>query len=204
MRVESSEFRKLDLRCHALLSDARLHDVWAITLEDGGRGRTMRDVHAVLPSALSSGNRAVRSLFALRLAIGRRFGWDEGRHDPSAQSYVQRLTDEDQARSLVPPATRMAAFRVLYLFADEAVYEVRNATAHAFLAAALAARADGYVLYWAIYVKPVSRLTSLYMAMIDPFRRLVVYPALIRQVEAAWERTYGPTGGAGRDPVATS
>ena len=48
----------------------------------------------------------------------------------------------------------------------------------------------GYTLYLAIYVKPVSRLTTLYMALIDPFRRLVVYPALGRHAQQRWSRMY--------------
>jgi len=40
-------------------------------------------------------------------------------------------------------------------------------------------------------VKAVSRLTTLYMALIDPFRRFVVYPAIVRTVQQAWLRTYG-------------
>ena len=30
------------------------------------------------------------------------------------------------------------------------------------------------------------------MALIDPFRRFIVYPALIRRTQAAWVRAYGP------------
>jgi hypothetical protein len=41
-------------------------------------------------------------------------------------------------------------------------------------------------------VKAVSRLTALYMSLIDPFRRFVVYPALGRHVQQAWLRTYSP------------
>ena len=37
-----------------------------------------------------------------------------------------------------------------------------------------------------VYVKPVGWLTPLYMALIDPFRRWIVYPALIRRTQAAW------------------
>jgi hypothetical protein len=36
----------------------------------------------------------------------------------------------------------------------------------------------------------VGRLTRIYMATIDPFRRFIIYPALIRQVQAAWARVY--------------
>jgi hypothetical protein len=53
---------------------------------------------------------------------------------------------------------------------------------------ALVACARDYVLYLAIYVKPVGATTAAYMALIDPFRRFIVYPALIRNAEAAWAR----------------
>jgi hypothetical protein len=95
------------------------------------------------------------------------------------------------ARALVPPGTPRGIFRTLYLFADEAAAETRNATVHAFLVTALQRRGDGYRLYWAIYVKPVGRLTAVYMALIGPFRRLVVYPAMIREAKAGWARAYG-------------
>jgi hypothetical protein len=49
----------------------------------------------------------------------------------------------------------------------------------------------GYLAYLAIYVKPVHRFTRLYMAAIAPFRRLLVYPAIIRKVERGWAERYG-------------
>jgi hypothetical protein len=79
---------------------------------------------------------------------------------------------------------------VLYVFADEALSELRNATVHAFLGLALTPSPAGYTLYVAIYVKPVSRLTAFYMALIDPFRRLLIYPALVRHAQQRWSRTY--------------
>ena len=191
MRADPSEFRKLDLRCHALLGDVSPHDVWAIPLAGGGPNRTMRDVRAVSPQLALPSNPAVRGLFALRRALGRRVGWDREKPDWSDESYVHRLTDEDRARSLVTPGTREGSFRTLYLFPDEGLAEVRNATVHGFLASALRARPGGYLLHWAIYVKPVSRLTPVYMAAIDPFRRWLVYPALVRELQAAWSREYG-------------
>jgi hypothetical protein len=42
MRVKPAEFQNLNLRCHALLSDVPLHDVWAIPLTAGGPGRSAR------------------------------------------------------------------------------------------------------------------------------------------------------------------
>jgi hypothetical protein len=40
-------------------------------------------------------------------------------------------------------------------------------------------------------VQPVHGLTRLYMAAIAPFRRLVVYPAVIRKVQRVWAERYG-------------
>jgi hypothetical protein len=62
---------------------------------------------------------------------------------------------------------------------------------HAFLVQALVERANGYRLIWAIHVRPVGRITAWYMALIDPFRRLVIYPALLRRLGEAWARGPG-------------
>jgi hypothetical protein len=191
MRVDPAEFRRLDLRCHGLLGDVPLHDVWAIPLHDGGPGRTMEDLRALmLADRQPPPNVAVRALFALRWWLGRVFRWDDERHDPPGASYVHRLTTADRLQSRVPPGTRDGRFRVLYVLRQEALSEIRNATVHGFLALALTHRELGYVLYVAIYVKAVSRFTAFYMALIDPFRRFVVYPALGRRVQHAWLRTY--------------
>jgi hypothetical protein len=190
MRVKPVDFRRLNLRCHALLGDVPLHDVWAIPLRGGGPGRSIQDARAIVFGHRPPANLAVRGLFALRSALGRTFGWDDERHNPSSASYVARLTEADRARSQVAPGTREGRFRVLYVLGEESLSELRNATVHAFVALALEPRPGGYTLYLAIYVKPVSRLTTFYMALIDPFRRLVVYPALGRQVQQRWSRAY--------------
>jgi hypothetical protein len=186
MRVTPAEFRRIDLRCHALLADVPLHDVWAIPLDGGGPGRTIRDAHAILFGQRPREKLAVRGLFRLRWALGRVFGWDDERHDPPALSYMHRLTEADRLQSEVRPGTREGPFRVLYVFANEALSEIRNATVHGFLALALAPRPGGYTLYMAIYVSPVSRLTRFYMSLIDPFRRFIVYPALGRGAQRNW------------------
>ena len=64
---------------------------------------------------------------------------------------------------------------------------------HAFFGAVLVPRAAGYRLYWAVYVQPVSRWTPLYMALIEPFRRFVVYPSLFARIAKRWRHRYRPT-----------
>ncbi len=39
----------------------------------------------------------------------------------------------------------------------------------------------------AVYVKPRGAFGRAYMAMIKPFRHWVVYPAMMRQLERAWD-----------------
>ena len=62
---------------------------------------------------------------------------------------------------------------------------------HAFSSLSIRPTPSGYLAYLAIYVHPVHRFARLYMAAIAPFRRLIVYPAIIRKVQSAWVERYG-------------
>jgi Protein of unknown function (DUF2867) len=65
-----------------------------------------------------------------------------------------------------------------------------NRTAHAAALSALVELPNTYRFYFAVYVRNVGRFTPVYMAFIDPFRKLIVYPSLLRQVRANWNRTF--------------
>jgi len=41
-----------------------------------------------------------------------------------------------------------------------------------------------------VYVKPRGRFGEAYMAAIAPFRHRIVYPALMRQIEQAWNARF--------------
>jgi hypothetical protein len=194
VRVPAEEYEALDLRAHSLLADVPLHDVWAVDLPGGGPGRTILDVRSLMAEgSLAQSNAAVRFLFRLRGWLGRAFGWDREPRAASAESYLHRLPAAERERSLVAPGTPEGPFRVLYVAPREAISEIRNATVHAFLVYALLDRASGYRLYWGIHVRPVGRITAWYMRLIDPFRRLVIYPALLRRIREAWARGPGAT-----------
>ncbi|MGB5696946.1 MAG: DUF2867 domain-containing protein [Polyangiales bacterium] len=189
MRLEPAVFRRLDLRVHAFLGDVPLHDVWRVELGPRADDPDIRDVRAILSEELfASLNPIVRGLFALRACLGRVFQWDAERPDRSSQSYEPRLTEEDRETSLEPPGKADGPFRVLYVFPAEALHEAINRTVHAFLCLALVPSDEGYELYWATYVRPGKALTRLYMALIDPFRRWVVYPSVLHRIQRAWNR----------------
>ena len=69
--------------------------------------------------------------------------------------------------------------------------EVINRTAHAAALSALVETENAYRFYFGVYVRSVSRFTPIYMALIDPFRKLIVYPSLLRGIRAKWNRTFG-------------
>jgi hypothetical protein len=198
IRVPPEEFQRLDLEVHDFLADVPLRDVSRVELPGGGPDRTLADLRPLLGlDRAAPPNRAVRALFALRAWLGQTFGCDRDDRSHPEQSYLRRVSEQQRARSLVPPGTKEGPFRILYELPLEQLGEVRNATVHAFSCMTLRPTATGYLFYWAIYVKPVSRLTPIYMAMIEPFRRFVVYPALLRRLRYAWARHYGATTGRG-------
>ena len=80
------------------------------------------------------------------------------------------------------------AFTPLYRTDTEWAAELSNRTVHAVMHLAWVERQDGrYQGQMGVYVKPRGRLGAAYMALIAPFRHRVVYPALMRQIERAWD-----------------
>jgi hypothetical protein len=189
MRIDVAEWNALDLEAHDLLKDVPLQDVSAIDLPGGGTGRSLEDLRQLLDfEGAGSGGAVVRSLFALRGALGRLFGWD--REPPAeaerADSDASRIGDALRQRSLRPPGTRDGPFELLYQLETEMLSEARNATVHAFSCMVLREVEGGHRFYWGVYVAPVSRFTPLYMAAIEPFRRFIVYPSLLRRLRGRW------------------
>src|SRR6266700_5156444 len=127
MRVKPVDFQRLNLRCHALLSDVPLHDVWAIPLHGGGSVAASRT-----RAILFNDRRHLISRFEDYSRCARpwaeRSDWDDERHNPSSVSYVNRLAEADRSQSQVAPGTREGRFRVLYVLGEEALSEFRNAT----------------------------------------------------------------------------
>jgi len=196
MRIGASEFRARPLRVHALLNDVPLEDAWAVPLAGGGAGRTVQELRAVMLEGREAAPAVVQALLGLRRRIGALFGWDRQRPAWNAESYANRLSLADRAQSLVPPGTPDGSFRLLYRFEDEQLSELRNATVHAFVSLSIRPMPGGYLAYAGVFVRPVHRFTRLYMRAIAPFRRLAVYPAVIRKVQKAWAERYGEEGRA--------
>ena len=188
-QISTQEFESLPLRVHDFLVGVPLHDVWAVDLPRMRPGITLDEFLRTARARLCTPSPVVRALLKIRLFVGRLLGWDR---EPAAwETFATRLTTADRSKSLVPAGTRDGLFRVVYRFENEQLLELINRTAHAAALSALVETAQGYRFYFGVYVRRVGRLTSVYMALIDPFRKLVVYPSLLRTVRATWNPTFG-------------
>ncbi len=162
----------------------------------------MRLATSLDPSRSSS--RAARTLFAIRWKVGELFGWDGP--DTGLGSRVPTLGDRLPAdlRDGSPPSDFEALpFTPLYLLEDEWAAEIANRTVHGVMHLGwVPDGAGGYRGQMAVLVKPNGLLGTAYMAAIAPFRHLIVYPRMIREIGRKWrseagEQRFGVVGGGG-------
>jgi uncharacterized protein DUF2867 len=190
-QISTQEFARLPLRVHDFLVGVPLHDVWAIELPHTRSGITLDEFSRTANTRMCTLSPVARALLDVRLFVGRLLGWDREPAATAWETFATRLTAADRSKSLALAGTREGLFRVVYRFENEQLLEVINRTAHAAALSALVETANAYRFYFAVYVRSVSRFTPIYMALIDPFRRLVVYPSLLQTVRAKWNKTVG-------------
>ena len=195
-QISPTEFYALPLRVHTFLADVPLHDVWAVDLPTHRDGVTLSEF---LRRASQDGCNAAgveinrlppvaRALFRVRFFLGRIFRLEAEPKDALAASFGSRLTPEDRARSFVVSGTSEGLFRVVYRFENEQLFEIQNRTVHAAALSALAERADGYRFYFAVYVRQRTWITPFYLGLIDPFRKWIIYPAMLKKIRATWDQ----------------
>jgi len=192
-KISTQEFERQPLRVHDFLAGVPLHDVWAVDLPRVRSGITLDEFLWMANARAGALPPIVRWLLNIRLLIGQRLGWDREPAASSWEIFETRLTAADRSKSLVPAGTREGFFRVVYHLENEQLVELVNRTAHAAALSALVETPNSYRFYFAVYVRSVSRITPIYMALIDPLRKLVVYPSLLRTVLRNWNKTFGAT-----------
>ena len=190
-QISTQEFKRLPLRVHDFLAGVPLHDVWAVDLPRARSGITLDDFLRKTRGCQFRPSQVVRALLNTRLFAGRVLCWDREPAATAWKTFATRMTTADRSRSLAPAGTREGLFRVVYQFENEQLLELINRTAHAAALSALVETANAYRFYFGVYVNSVSRFTPIYMALIDPFRKLVVYPSLLHTVRAKWIQTFG-------------
>jgi len=169
--------------------------VWALPTPGGPNDfpELVQGIASGDPSQSSS--RAARTLFAIRWKVGELLGWDGP--DASLGSRVPTLRDRlpmDLRDAPAGPNFDALTFTSLYLLDDEWAAEIANRTMHGVMHIGwVPDETGGYHGEMAVYVKPNGRFGTAYMAAIRPFRHLIVYPQMLRQIERRW-RTRGLRG----------
>ena len=193
MRLPDSAHTSQPWRIHDIAPDFELEDVWALPTPGGPDDfpQLIELVRTFDPEQGSS--RVVAALFALRWKIGGLLGWD--REDDGLGSRVPSLRDRlpEDLRRDPPDQSPALPFTPLYLTENEFAGEIANRTMHG--VAHLGWVEDGsggYRGQMAVLVKRNGLFGSAYMAAIAPFRHLIVYPRMMRELESEWqERTRG-------------
>jgi uncharacterized protein DUF2867 len=187
-KLPDSEQTSRPWRVHDLVPDFQLLDVWALPTPGGPRDFP-RLVEIIASSdTAESPSRASRALWAIRWKLGEIFGWDEVEEKdlPDWQMLRDRLP-QDLRDGPSGPEFKVLPFDSVYLLDDEWAAELANKTVHGVLH--LSWVPDGAGAYrgqMAVYVKPNGLLGRAYLAAIQPFRHLVVYPPMMRELERQW------------------
>ena len=191
MRLPNSEHESHHWRIAEIAPDFRLEDVWALPARGGAEDfGGLLDVMASLDPA-RRGSAATRVLFALRFRVGGWLGWDDAARElaipGNAETSLSARLPHDLRNTVTSPDRSSYGFRPLYRTDVEWAAEIANRTVHAVMHLAWIDKGKGcYQGQMGVYVKPRGRFGAAYMALIAPFRHRVVYPALMRQIERAW------------------
>ena len=191
MRLANTAHTSRSWRIHELTRDFRLEDVWALPTPGGPDDfpRLVQGIASGDPSQGSSG--AVRMLFAIRWTLGKLLGWDGP--DDGLGVRVPTLRDRlplDLREG--PTGPNLRRFNSLYLLDDEWAAEIANRTVHGVMHIGwVPDGTGGYRGEMAVFVKPNGLLGTVYMAAIRPFRHLIVYPSMMRQIERSWRARSG-------------
>jgi Protein of unknown function (DUF2867) len=205
MRIPNAAHQSRPWRIREVTGDFKLEDVWALPAQ--GRWEDFPALIELMSSSdpANADSRAARFLWRLRDNLGR---WLElGRITTPATGTgslpIPGTTETSLAGRLSADLRGSAAdvdfgslpFVPLYLTDDEFAAEVSNRTVHGVMHLAWADQGDGrYRGEMAVYVKPRGLFGHAYMALIKPFRYLIVYPALMRQAERTWNTRARATG----------
>jgi hypothetical protein len=187
-RLPDSAHTSRPWRIHELTRDFRLEDVWALPVRGRLEDLPLLVEHFAAGDPSQSPSRAVRALFAIRWKAGDLLGWDN--EDSGVGSRVTTLRDRlpaDLREGRAGPDFEALPFSSLYLLEDEWAAEIANETMHGVLHVGLVPDGAGsYRAQMAVLVRPNGLLGHVYMCAIRPFRHLIVYPALMRQIEREW------------------
>jgi len=193
-------------KVHEIAQDFELLDVWEFPiLADKTKNQ---DFSLFLKVMQQPPQNSIASFFAikylisrllvyLRVYLGEMFDLDKNMNTlpiPGCKetSLKDRLSLEDQKKSLAETSDRgvdnKSIWRTVYLYENEMLTELSNDTVHALMHFGWVHKSGNYfTARLAVYAKPRGNLGVFYMKLIMPFRQMIVYPALMKDIKNRWE-----------------
>jgi Protein of unknown function (DUF2867) len=186
--LDKAQHTSRSWRIHEIAKDFDVLDVWALPTP-GGPDDFPHLVRLMATFDPGQTSRVVRALFAIRWTIGRMLGLD--RQETGLGTRVRSLRDRLPADLADTPTdfdTHM--FTPLYVTDDEFALEIANETVHGVMHVGwVPDGTGGYRGQMAVLVRPNGPLGVAYLAAIAPFRHLVVYPLMLRDIGRAWRQS---------------
>jgi hypothetical protein len=202
MRLPNSEHESRPWRIREIVPDFTLEDVWALPVHGGAEDFQTLIELMVSADMAEAESLPTRVLWGIRDRLGSWFDLgrisapvDSDRDDGAGKLPIPGNSETSLTGRLPEDLLGTAAdlhfnslpFVSLYRTDLEFAAEISNKTVHAVMHLAWVAQGEGrYQGQMAVYVKPRGLFGQGYMALIKPFRYLIVYPALMRQTERTW------------------
>jgi hypothetical protein len=191
--MNDKNFNRIPLKAHQFLTGVPLHSLDFIELKGGPRGMKMDEIYR-----LTGLNQAedfkfgfiTKTLFDLRGYLGQVLGWDNLTELVNKNSWITRLTAEERETSLIPSGKVESINTILYCYKNEIMFEIINRTVHCFWVLASEWKPDGYDLYVAVYVKKLNWRTPIYMILVSPILKWIIYPAIKKSIERNWKEHF--------------
>jgi hypothetical protein len=194
-------------KVHEIAKDFKLLDLWEMPiLADVTKNQDFRSFleamktvpRNILKRKISIGLIISGFLFTLRIFMGKIFPFDKDINIlpiPGCKetSLKERLTKDDLERNLDKQKTggenkRRFGFRVVYTYENETLNELSNNTAHVLMHFGWVHKyGNYYTAQLSVYAKPRNSLGRLYLMLIMPFRRSIVYPTMAKSYKYIWE-----------------
>jgi hypothetical protein len=187
-RLPNSAHLSHPWRIHELTADFQLEDVWALPAH-GEQSDFPALVQGLTAGDPSQGSWLARALWTIRWKLGELLRWDEAETGLGERVPTLRQRLPKDLLDTPGPDFDALPFTPLYLTGDEFAAEIANHTMHGVMHLGwVADGTGGWRGQMAVLVKPNGLLGAVYMASIRPFRHLIVYPAMMRQIERDWTR----------------